>query len=99
MYQEIVRFEEHGKIRRFLHKEGSDRIYQDRGGIISPYVFIKFCVEPFVPAPENMKTHPARVLTLWCKKWLAEFVEADHVRFSNGEPQTIGEVNVNAKLA
>lgn len=72
MYQEIVRFEEHGKIRRFLFKEGEEKIYSEKNGTISPYCLIKFCVQPFVPAPEEMRTHPARVLTTWCKKWLEE---------------------------
>jgi hypothetical protein len=79
MYHEIVRFEEHGKIRRFLHKEGSDGIYQDKGGVITTYGLIKFFVEPFVPAPENMKTKPAKTLTQWCKSWLeAQDVNSQH---------------------
>lgn len=80
-YQEIVRFEENGKKKRFLHQPGSPYIFDDTDGNIRPRWLIEFTVPPFVPTPDKMKTEPARILTQWCSDYLHRLaVEAENVQ-------------------
>lgn len=79
-FQEIIRFEENGKIRRFLHLPGSPYIFDDTDGDIRPRWLIKYTVFPFVPHPDQMRTEPAKVLTQWCSEYLhRQAVEAENV--------------------
>jgi hypothetical protein len=66
-FKEIVRFEENGKFRRFLFKDGDPNVYDETDGKVTRYGEIKFFVQPYVPRPEDMRSHAARVLTTWCK--------------------------------
>jgi len=71
-YKEIIRFNEVGKSKRFLHIPGDDKIFLEVDGEVKPYGIIKYFVPPYVLPENQLKTYAARVLTRFAKKWIED---------------------------
>ncbi len=72
-YKEIIRFEEFGKLRRFLYKDDDDKLYNEFSGKVAPYGLIKFFARPYVD-PDKMVTVYAKAISAWCEKWVGVHV-------------------------
>ena len=71
-YKELVAFRENDKNKRFLYipeGEGSDKLYLEQDGAVTEYGLIQYFVPPYVLPEGQLRTHQARVVTRFAKKW------------------------------